>query len=155
MRQSRGLYGVSRPKRLVRSLLVHSLLMPTGAFVTGAFVAHANFPFGSCAYERLCPTFASLSGKSGDFHRLNHLCHSPAFKNRKPWHTPGNVKLLLPPRQSRGISHLVQEAVIVHLFERRDILPHSKQKQSGECSGATYKRQAERGNDAVANREPS
>src|ERR1700679_3805982 len=36
-----------------------------------------------------------------------HLCHSQTFKNRKPGHTPGNVKLLLPPRQSRGISHLV------------------------------------------------
>ena len=33
--------------------------------------------------------------------------HSQTFKNRKPGHTPGNVKLLLPPRQSRGISHLV------------------------------------------------
>ena len=28
---------------------------------SGAFVAHANFPFGSCAYERMCPTFGSLS----------------------------------------------------------------------------------------------
>ena len=87
LRQSRRLYGESRSKRR-----------------SGAFVAHANFPFGAGAYERLCPTFASLSGKSGDFHRLNHLCHSPTFKNRKPWHTPGNVKLLLPPRQSRGFS---------------------------------------------------
>src|SRR5580692_8330205 len=57
-----------------------------------AFIAHAYFPFGSSAYERLCPTFASLSGKSGNFHRLTHLCHSPTLKNRKPWHTPGNVK---------------------------------------------------------------
>jgi hypothetical protein len=73
----------------------------------GAFVAQTYFLFGSCAHERLCLIFASLSGNSSDLHRLNHLCHSPTFKNRKPGHTPGNVKLLLPPRQSRGISHLV------------------------------------------------
>ena len=24
----------------------------------GAFLAHAKFPFGSCAYERLCPTLS-------------------------------------------------------------------------------------------------
>jgi hypothetical protein len=72
----------------------------------GAFVAHANFPFGSCAYKRLRPTFASPSSNSGDFHRLTHLFHSPTFKNRKPWHTPGDVKLLPPPLQSRRISHL-------------------------------------------------
>ena len=69
----------------------------------GRFVAHAKFPFGPCAYERLCPTFASLSGKLGDFHRLNHFCHSPTFKISKPWHTPGSVKLLLPPQQNRGV----------------------------------------------------
>ena len=62
-----------------------------------AFVALANFPFASCAFERLRPTFASPSSNSGDFHRLAHLFHSPTFKNRKSWHAPGDVKLLLPP----------------------------------------------------------
>jgi hypothetical protein len=31
-----------------------------------------------------------------------HLCHSPTFKNRKPWHTPGNVKHLRPPGGAGG-----------------------------------------------------
>jgi hypothetical protein len=47
------------------------------------FFAHANFPFGSCACARLCPTFASLSGKSGDFHRLNAFVSQSNIQKQK------------------------------------------------------------------------
>src|SRR6202041_1540279 len=48
-----------------------------------AFVAHAYFPFGSCVHERLCPTFASLSGNSGDFHRLNAFVSQSNIQKQK------------------------------------------------------------------------
>ena len=48
-----------------------------------AFVAHAYFPFGSCVHERLCPTFASLSGNSGDFHRLNAFVSQSSIQKQK------------------------------------------------------------------------
>jgi hypothetical protein len=109
----RSVLELSRPL-YSRSCSVHSKYPPAEPEAlcfeplkgAGAFVAHANFPFWSYSYERLCPKFSSLSGNSGDFHHLAHLCHSPTFQNRKPGHTPGNVKLLLPPRQSRGFSLL-------------------------------------------------
>ena len=88
-RQSRGLYGVSRSKRLMRSLLMPTSLL--GLAYTNDCAQHSH---PSAAIRAI-------------FTASMHLCHSPIFKNRKPWHTPGNVKLLLPPRQSRGISHLV------------------------------------------------
>jgi hypothetical protein len=88
-RQSRGLYGVSRSKRLLRSLLTPTSLLD---------LARTN----DCA-QHSHPSAAIRA----IFIASMHLCHSPTFKNRKPRHTPGNVKLLLPPRQSRGISHLV------------------------------------------------
>jgi hypothetical protein len=50
---------------------------------SGAFVAHANFPFGCCAYERLCPTFASLSGNSCDFHLLNAFVSQSNIQKQK------------------------------------------------------------------------
>src|ERR1700723_3021548 len=84
-----GLYGVSRSKRLMRSLLMPTSLL--GLAYTNDCAQHSH---PSAAIRAI-------------FTASMHLCHSPTFKNRKPWHTPGNVKLLLPPRQSRGISHLV------------------------------------------------
>src|SRR6202041_1189865 len=48
-----------------------------------AFVAHAYFPFGSCVHERLCPTVASHSGNSGDFHRLNAFVSQSNIQKQK------------------------------------------------------------------------
>jgi hypothetical protein len=80
---------VSRSKRLVRSLL-----MPTSLL--------------GLARTNDCAQYLHLSAANrAIFIASMHLCHRPTFKNRKPWHTPGNVKLLLPPRQSRGFSLLV------------------------------------------------
>ena len=77
LRQSRRLYDLSPSKRL------RSLLMPTsllGLARTNDFAQHSHLSAANRAIF-----IASM-----------HLCHSPTFKNRKPWHTPGNVKLLLP-----------------------------------------------------------
>ena len=62
---------------------MRSLLMPTsllGLARTNDFAQHSHLSAANRAIF-----IASM-----------HLCHSPTFKNRKPWHTPGNVKLLLP-----------------------------------------------------------
>src|ERR1700723_1642394 len=87
-RQSRGLYGVSRSKRLVRSLL-----MPTSLLG----LAHTND----------CAQHSHPSAAIRAIFIVSIICVTVQHSNRKPGHTPGNVKLLLPPRQSLGISHLV------------------------------------------------
>src|ERR1700679_1122738 len=71
---------------------------------SGAFVAHANFPLG-LARTTDCARHSHPSAVIRAIFTVSiHLCQCPTFKNRKPGHTPGNVKLLLPPRQSRGFS---------------------------------------------------
>jgi hypothetical protein len=88
---SRKVNLLARPPASLVTFSLPSTSGPCGP-TTLAPSRTATNPFWSCAYERLCPTFASLSGDSGDFHRLNQLSHSPTFKSRKPGHTPGNVK---------------------------------------------------------------
>ena len=77
---------MSRSKRLVGLLLMPTSLL--GLARTNDCAQHSHLSAANRA------TFIASM----------HLCHSPTFKNRKPGHTPGNVKLLLQPRQSRGFS---------------------------------------------------
>ena len=71
---------------------------------SGAFVAHANFPLGLARTTDCAQHSHPSAAIRAIFTVSMHLCQCPTFKNRKPGHTPGNVKLLLPPRQSRGFS---------------------------------------------------
>jgi hypothetical protein len=96
-------------------------------------------------------------------HRV-HACvtwrHAPQFRRstgfRKPGTTPGNVKLLLPPRQSRGISHYISRKTDIVRHLNMALLSHifsmsRTDRRYKRCGLGTCPRHSEAGSSVKPN----